>query len=634
MCGICGIMRTGSGAGHEKETLIRAMTNSMAHRGPDDSGIWQDQRVSLGHRRLSVIDLSEAGHQPMANEDGTVIIAYNGEVYNFRELKAKYRLEERGHRFISQTDTEVLVHLYEEIGMKMLGELNGMFAFAVWDGRTGELHLGRDRYGIKPLFIQNDAQHFRFASEIKAIIADSRVPRRASMQALHDYLSFNYIPGTQTAFEGIHEVPPGHYLTVRTDGTSSQNRYWDLDFTPDHTITEEEAAQKSFELMNKSLERRLIADVPIGVFLSGGLDSSTLVALMSAQVSEPVHTYSLGFEEQSFNELPAARIVAEAYGTRHREVLITAQKVRDMLPRYLAQIDEPYGDGSAIPTWYVSELARKEVVVALSGEGGDEAFAGYDTYAAYNTYRWARRVPGAFRNKVLRPLINRLPVSHNKLSLEFKLKRFLGGLDLPPHEAHMWWRIVLDEEHKLSLYSEEARTRSPLAPSQRHFADAFAQADANEVLSGLMYIDSTVFMPDDLMIKNDRMSMAHSLETRVPFTDPELTAYLATVPAKLKMKGGRKKHLMRLAMNNHLPDEILNKKKVGLEMPYSRWLKEDFRDLLLDYLGPDNIGRTGIFRPDAIKALIDDHLAGRHDHGRPLWGLLNYMMWHRLYIEV
>ena len=617
----------------EGETLIRKMTETIAHRGPSDSGVWRNDHVALGSRRLSVIDLSDAGHQPMTNEDGSVVIVYNGEVYNFKELKEKHRLEERGHVFRSKTDTEVLVHLYEEIGLDMVAELNGMFGLAIWDSKKNLLHLVRDRYGIKPLFYQQDEHHFRFGSEIKTIIADDRAERKASMQALHDFLTFNYIPGTQTAFDGIYEIPPGHHMTITSDGTVTQKRYWDLDFTVDRNITEKQAATRAYELMDKSLQRRLIADVPIGVFLSGGLDSSTLVALMDDHVDEPIHTYSVGFEDQSFNELPYARIVAEEFKTVHREVIITADMVKDLLPKYLTYIDEPYGDGSAIPTFYVSELAKDEVVVVLSGEGGDEAFAGYDTHAAYNIYKWCRKIPAFVRNGIIAPLANMLPVSDKKLSFEFKLKRFLGGLDLTPEHAHLWWRIVLSEEQKSGLYAKAADNHTPFKPSVRHFEKAYERSNAADTLSKLMYIDSTVFLPDDLMIKNDRMTMAHSLEARVPFTDPELTGFLASVPPHLKMKGGKKKNIMRLAMEDKLPDSILNKKKVGLEMPYSKWLKNELRDLMLEYLGPDNIRKTGIFRPEPVQALIDDHVAGRRDNGRALWGLLNYMMWHRLYIE-
>ena len=626
-------MQLGSASGRMDDSLINRMTDTLTHRGPNDRGTWSNERIALGHRRLSVIDLSYAGHQPMENEEGSVIIVYNGEVYNFKELKQKYRLEERGHVFRSQTDTEVLIHLYEEIGLDMIAELNGMFAMAIWDDRQGKLHLIRDRYGIKPLFYQIDKNYFRFGSEIKAIVADNRVTRKASVQALHDFLTFNYVPGVQTAFEGIYEIPPAHFMTIGPQGTVHQERYWDLKFEVDESIDEKSAVERAYELMDLSVRRRLIADVPIGVLLSGGLDSSTLVALMSKHTNERIHTYSVGFEDQSFNELPYAKIVAEQFNTIHREVLITADSVKAMLPKYLSYIDEPYGDGSAIPTYYVCEKAKDEVVVVLSGEGGDEAFAGYETYSAYHASKWFRRIPQVLRNGVIAPLINLLPTSDKKLSLEFKLKRFIAGQDLAPELAHLWWRIVLSESQKLNLYTQETKDQLVPEPSDRHFKEAYKRSGASDVLSGLMYIDSAVFLPDDLMIKNDRMSMAHSLEARVPFTDPEFTGYMATVPPKLKMKRLRKKHLMRLAMQHDLPASIVNKKKVGLEMPYSRWLKHELNGLLMQYLGPQHIEETGIFQPEPIKNLIDNHMSGKQDNGRPLWGLMNYMMWHELHIE-
>jgi asparagine synthase (glutamine-hydrolysing) len=569
----------------------------------------------------------------MGNEDGSIQIVYNGEVYNFRGLKDRFALVERGHTFRSRTDTEVLVHLYEEIGLDMVSELNGMFAIAIWDTRDRVLHLIRDRYGIKPLFYQRDDQFFRFGSEIKAIIADQRVSRRVSLQALHDFLTFDYIPGQQTAFDGIYELPPAHWMSIDADGNVEMRRYWDLSFEVDESIDERIAVRRALELMDISVQRRLIADVPIGVLLSGGMDSSTVVALMHRHTSEPIHTYSVGFEDQSFNELPYARIVAEQYHTVHREVVVTPQKVRDLLPKYLNYIDEPYADGSAIPTYYVCELAKDEVVVVLSGEGGDEAFAGYETYSAYQVARWAQLVPRWIRQGLVAPLVNRLPTSDKKLSLEFKMKRFLGGLDLPPEQAHLWWRVVLTEAQKLNLYTPEVREQLVPEPSVRHFVQTFAALNGTDTLSRLMYIDSSIFLPDDLMIKNDRMSMAHSLEARVPMTDPELTQFMARVPPRVKFPRFRKKHIMRRAMEGLLPPQILDKKKVGLELPYSRWFKSELKDLMMAYLGPERIANTGLFRPEAIRTLVDDHLAGRVDNGRALWGLLNYMMWLELYID-
>lgn len=633
MCGICGILQVGSAVEPEPHHLIDQMTDTLIHRGPDDRGTWQNQWVALGSRRLSIIDLSSAGRMPMSNEDGSIRLAYNGELYNFRELKQRFALVERGHVFRSQTDTEVLIHLYEELGLEMAKELNGMYAIAIWDNRTRKLHLIRDRFGIKPLFYQQDAQHFRFGSEIKAILADTRVPRQPSLQALHDFLSFDYIPGPQTAFAGIYELPPAHWMSIDVAGQVTTARYADLAFVEDRQITEQSAVQQTLTYLDQAVQRQLVADVPIGVMLSGGMDSSTLVALMAHHVSEPIHTYAVGFEDQSFNEIPYARIVAKQFATQHREVVVTPQMVCDLLPKYLTYIDEPYGDGSAIPTYFVSQLAKGEVKVLLSGEGGDEAFAGYETYSAYRVSSWFRRVPAWIRQGLIAPVIRQLPVSDKKLSLEFKLKRFIGGQDLPPAQAHLWWRLVLSEAQKFALYSPDVREQLQVAPAVRHFTERFDRLQIRDTLSRLMYLDANVFLPDDLMIKNDRMTMAHSIEARVPFTDNDLTEFMARVPAGLKLKGLRKKHLMRQAMTGILPPVILNKKKVGLEMPYSRWFKHELKDLLLDYLSPARVQASGLFQAQAVQNLVNDHLAGRVDNGRALWGMLNYMLWLERYID-
>lgn len=644
MCGICGMVRLGAAPPEEDDGLLDRMTDTLAHRGPDDRGTWRGAHVGLGSRRLAVIDPSPAGHQPMTNEAGTLHLVYNGEVYNFRELADRHGLKDR-HDFRSRTDTEVLLYLYEELGVDMVHQLNGQFAIAVWDARDRTLTLLRDRYGIKPLFWQRDEGWFRFASEIKAILEDRRVPRRASLQAMHDFLSLGYVPGPQTAFEGIHELPPAHWMRVGANGDSTVRRYWDpgmgeVDAAGESLgdgggavpPTTTRIAGRARELLDTSVQRRLIADVPVGVLLSGGMDSSALVALMSRHVSEPVRSYSVGFEDPTFDERRAARLVAQRFGTVHQEVVVTPDRVREMLPAYLRWIDEPYADGSAIPTWWVSGLAKDEVVVLLSGEGGDEAFAGYDTHAAYKAAAAGRRVPRFLRDGLVAPLVRALPVSHDKLSFEFKAKRFLGGLDLAPEDAHLWWRIILTEARKRALYSPAVtEALRPEAP-ERWFREVFGRSGAADPLDRLLQVDASVFLPDDLMIKNDRMTMAHSLEARVPFTDPELTGFMARVPASVKLPGMNKKRVLKDALKDLLPHEILARKKVGLEMPYSRWLADELKDVLLDWCGPERVEAAGYFRPEAVRALVDEHLQRRHDHGRALWALMNFMMWHELYV--
>ncbi|MFN0109134.1 MAG: asparagine synthase (glutamine-hydrolyzing) [Blastocatellia bacterium] len=631
MCGICGVLRLNQNAQPVSQPLIDRMTDSLAHRGPSDRGTWSDDKISLGSRRLSVIDLSMAGHMPMSNEDGTVHIVYNGELYNFRELKERFKLAER-YTFRSRTDTEVLLRLYEELGIEMAKHLNGMFGIAIWDSRIETLFLLRDHAGIKPLFYQQDENYFRFGSEIKAIIADDRVARSPSLQALYDFLTFDYVPGTQTAFDGIHEVQPGHWMSIDSRGKVETERFWQASWRLDSSLDEQTASQRAYELMDKAVERQIVADVPVGVLLSGGMDSSTLVALMSRHTSEPIHTYSVGFEDQSFNELPYARIVAKQFNTVQREVVVTPEIVKELLPKYLSFVDEPYGDGSAIPTYCVCEIAKDEVVVVLSGEGGDEIFAGYDTHAAYKASSWFGMIPRTIRKGLIAPMVNSLPVSDKKLSLEFKMKRFIGGQDLTPAEAHLWWRVVLTEAQKRELLAPELFNQFDAQASARHFTCAYKRSNASETLSRLMDIDWSVFLPDDLMIKNDRMSMAHSLEARVPLTDTELVEFMSIVPAKLKLPGLRKKNIMRRAMEGSLPPVILNKKKVGLEMPYSRWFKNELKETLLHHLSPQRIAERGLFNPAFVAQLIDEHLTGKRDHGRALWGLLNYAVWMELYI--
>jgi asparagine synthase (glutamine-hydrolysing) len=632
MCGICGIIRYSGESDPDDSRLIEEMKQAMVYRGPDNQGTYQNHGVTLGHQRLSIIDLSEHGRQPMPNEDETLWIIYNGEIYNFRELKSQYRLEESGHRFRSRTDTEVLVHLYEELGTDMFCQLNGMFALAIWDSRKRELILARDRFGIKPLFYTHLPDRFLFASEIKCILKDPAYQPHLNPQAAYDYFTFDYVPGDQTIFDGIQEVPSWHYMKVSSTGSMELVRYDDIEYDIDTSLSESHILTEIDHLMEQAVQRQLVSDVPLGVLLSGGMDSSALVAYMKRVTDQTIKTFSIGFKEPSFNELPYAQMVAEHYQADNQHVIIDPEKVRDMLPKYLSYIDEPYADGSAIPTYYVSQLAKQQVTVVLSGEGGDEVFAGYDTHLAYLARRRFRHIPSVIRDGIIAPIINRLPVSHKKLSLEFRMKRFLGGVDLPPEHAHLWWRTVLTEAQKQKLFDEDFfRTHNP-EPSVRWFETLFRKSRAEDDLNSLLYIDAGLFLPDDLMIKNDRMTMAHSLEARVPFTDNDLYRFLARVPVSLKLKHNIKKYLLRKVCNPILPKTVINKKKVGLEIPYSQWMTGPLKPLLDQYLNPESLKNTGIFQPDFVTTMIDQHQNLVADHGRFLWGILNFMMWKQLYM--
>ncbi len=632
MCGFAGIL-TSDESLDPSGTTLDGMAALLRHRGPDAAGVYRDSFCRLAHRRLSIIDLSEAGRQPMSNEEGTVWIAFNGEIYNFRELRAQFRLD-RNHRFRSRTDTEVLLHLYEELGIDCLRQLNGMYAFALWDTRAQTLYLARDPFGIKPLFYLQHRGGFYFGSEIKALLTVPGFQPRPSLEGLYHFLALDYVPGSLTAFEEIAELRPGHLLSLRPAHPEPRiERFYDLRYQVIPQMSEAEAVEHSRALLTQAVERQLVGDVPVGVMLSGGMDSSALAALMShVRGDAGFHTFSIGFDDPSFDESRYARLMASHLGTEHHEILVTPQKVEALLRRYLGYIDEPYADGSAIPTYLLAQCAKDFVTVLLSGEGGDEFFSGYDTYAAYKMRRLYRRLPAWLRQGMIRPLVNLLPVSDRKLSLDFKAKRFVRGAELDVPQSHFSWRAVLSEEAKRLVLAEPERFRE-YAPSPQLFVDTYARCGASDELNRLLYLDYSYHLPDDLMIKNDRMTMAHSLEARVPFTDTDLVSFLATVPVDLKMRGLHKKHLLRSALKDVVPAEILRKKKVGLEMPYSRWLRAELREVGEAVLCDSRLRSTGLLDPRGVRRLWEEHQALRTDHGRALWGLINYMLWHEMYIE-
>lgn len=634
MCGFAGGLLRESKLFHDSRLLER-MGAVLAHRGPDDNGSVTAGPCGLVHRRLSIIDLSQSGHQPMSNEDESIWIAYNGEVYNFRELRRQYNLDANGHIFKSGTDTEVLIHLYETLGEDFLKELNGMYSLALWDSRKRKLLLARDPFGVKPLFYVTVKDGFWFASEIKALLEVDGVERKPSLEALYHFLSYNYVPDALTPFENIHELLPGRAMSIEWEsGRKKEWRFFDFDYTEDKTISSEFALSHSRELLEKAVERTLISDVPVGVMLSGGMDSSALTALMArARGDSDFHTFSLGFEDRTFDESDYAEIVAKAAGTHHHRIMVTPDRVADLLPRYLAHIDEPYGDGSAIPTWLLAEKASSLVTVLLSGEAGDEVYSGYDTHAAYKARKLYRKaVPRFLRQSIVGNLVKRLPVSHRKLSFEFKAKRFTEGAELDMPASHFFWRVVLSDDAKREVLRDSERF-DYFTDSAQYFSNIFGSCRTDSDLNKLLCIDTSCHLPHDLMIKNDRMTMAHSIEARVPFTDVELFRFLARVPEKLKFPGTKKKFLLRESMRGILPDCIINKKKVGLEMPYSRWIREDLREITMEYLNPSRLNATGLFNAAGVEKLRQQHDRLEMDHGRALWGILNYMMWYDMYIS-
>jgi asparagine synthase (glutamine-hydrolysing) len=614
VCGICGIVSSNGPADPDR---LAAMSAKLVHRGPDSDGIFAEGQAALAARRLAIIDL-ETGDQPIANEDSTIHVVQNGELYNYRELRAE--LERAGHRFRTHGDTEVLVHLYEQEGLEFVRRLRGMFAVALWDAPRRRLVLARDRYGIKPLYYRADSSGgLEFASELRAL------PRgEIDLDALEAFLAFNSIPAPLTIFRDARKLPPGH-LVVWEAGETRVERFARPAPAALDDLRDDDEAELIEELrarLRDSVCAHLVSDVPVGVLLSGGIDSSALTALAAQESLEPVRTFSIGFEERSFDELGDARLVAELYGTQHRELVLRPDAAL-LLPALAEAFDEPFADSSALPTYLVSQLAAQDVKVALSGEGGDELFGGYYTYVADQL---ALRAGGAAR--LARPLVERLPTSTARASFDYKAKRFVRGAHLQPLERHHAWKEIFSPEARAELTGR----RHDFDPVDLYRA-RFAETEGAELLARLQDVDLGIYLVDDLLVKTDRASMAHSLEARVPFLDPAVTNFAAALPAKHRVHGLRKKVLLRKAVAPLVPREIVRGKKRGFSIPAAAWLRGELEPFARETLSADTLRRQGYFRPEAVTALLDCHLAGKEDLSRQLWGLLAFTLWHEHHVE-
>jgi asparagine synthase (glutamine-hydrolysing) len=614
MCGICGIATT---RGAVDPGRVAAMSATLVQRGPDSDGTFVDSPVGLAARRLAIIDLA-TGDQPISNEDGRVTVVQNGEIYNYRELR--HDLERAGHRFSTNGDTEVLVHLYEEHGERFADRLRGMFAVALWDSRRGRLVLARDRYGIKPLYYREADGELAFASELRAI------PRgEIDLDALDAFLAFNSVPGPLTIFREVRKLQPGHVLTWE-DGRTDLLRYARPAPVPaDEVRGDDDEAELVEELrarLRDSVRAHLVSDVPVGVLLSGGIDSSVLAALAAEEVSEPLRTFSIGFEERSFDELADARLVAERYGTDHHELMLRPDAAL-LLPALADAFDEPFADSSALPTYLVSQLAAGEVKVALSGEGGDELFGGYYTYAADLLAERA-----GWTARILRPFVERLPSSSAKASFDYKAKRFVRAAHLPPLERHHGWKEIYSADARAELTGR----RGGFDPVDLLRA-RFEETAGAELLARLQDVDLGTYLVDDLLVKTDRASMAHSLEARVPFLDPVVTNFALALPGKHKVRGLRKKVLLRKAAEPLVPSELLRRRKRGFSIPAAAWLRGELEPFARETLSPETLRRQGFLRPEAVTRLIDDHVSGREDLSRQLWGLLAFTLWHERHVE-
>ncbi|NQU40262.1 MAG: asparagine synthase (glutamine-hydrolyzing) [Lentisphaerae bacterium] len=601
---------------------MRAMASEMSHRGPDQEGVYCSDGISLAHRRLSIIDLSELGRQPMSNEDGSVQLSFNGEIYNFKELRPE--LERRGHVFRSQTDSEVIIHGYEEYGRDIVNKLRGMFAFAIWDSRTQTLFAARDRIGIKPLYYHHNGRRFLFASEIKAILQCREVPRRLNAQALYDYMGFEFVPAPDTMFTGIHKLPAGHLLELR-DGKLKIEQYWDLPLGG-NTLSYDDAVERQRELLDEAVQSHLMSDVPLGVFLSGGLDSSALVAMMRRHISGRLQTFTIGYKDRSFSELEYAQQVADYFGTDHHVLMIDGLNA-DYVEKALWHLDEPMTDLSTVPLMLVCEQARKHVTVCLSGEGGDESYAGYDRFKAAAMDRRYRMLPAAIRHHLVSPMVGALPDQPQKKGAINMLKRFVEGSDLPLEGNHLRWQYFSNSKQDGALFSNQLRDSIVADPFRlvRDYAARCAHADR---INQQVYLDMRYMMTDSVLMKVDKMSMAHSLEIRVPLLDHVLVEFIASLPGDWKLKGTRTKHVFRSALKGMLPDTIVERGKQGYSLPVKQLLRDELKDYMVELLNESPIIQTAM-QPATVNRLIDEHVAMKHNHNHVLWAMMNVAIWQR-----
>ena len=618
MCGICGYL------GFDDPDLLQKMTEALAHRGPDDAGTYVAGGVGLGHRRLSIIDLSPAGRQPMTNEDRTVWVSFNGEIYNFGDLRPY--LEAAGHRFQSRTDTEVLVHGYEAWGPEgLLDRLRGMFALGLWDARNRTLLLARDPLGKKPLFYAHTAGGLVFASEPKALYLDPALDRTVDRAALRKYLFHGYVPAPASLHPGLQKVRPAHYLLAR-DGTTTERPYWRPPAPGSATQPPalHEAVDRLETLLGRAVERRLISDVPLGIFLSGGLDSSTIAAVAARRAGRRVRTFAIGFSEVAYDESDHARRVARHIGAEHTEETLTPARLLEVIPHLGAMVDEPMADASIIPTYLLSQMARRHVSVALGGDGGDELFAGYPTYLGHQVADAYDRLPAALRHLVIRPLSELLPARFGNYTLDYMARKFVEASGEPAGVRHHLWMRYFAPAEVGRVMGEPASAAGELYAD---IADHLAGLPPMDSVATALYLNLQLYLPDCILVKVDRASMAPSLEVRSPFLDRDVVDFVVPLPLRLKLRRGRGKVLLKALAERYLPPAIVHRKKQGFTVPVGEWFRGPLRPLLRDALGPARLARQGLFDGRAVEALIAEHEAGRRNRWKELWALLVFQLW-------
>jgi asparagine synthase (glutamine-hydrolysing) len=626
MCGIAGFAEreagtSGQGCSREQAfALVHAMCGVIRHRGPDDEGIHAAPGLGLGMRRLSIIDLS-TGHQPMHNETSDVWVVFNGEIYNYRELRRE--LEAQGHRFVTESDTETIVHAYEEWGTSAFSRLRGMFGIALWDARSGELFLARDRAGIKPLYYAETSGGLYFGSELKSLLVSGGISRELSPEALDHYLSFLYTPGDQSIFSGVRKLPPGHYLRWH-HGEATIVRYWQIATSEPFAGSEDEAAAQLHDVLAEAVRLHLLSDVPLGAFLSGGVDSSLVVALM-AEATNKVTTFSIGFDEPEYDELPYARAVAEHFGTDHHEFVVRPDAL-SILDALVWHFDEPFADPSAIPTWYVSEIARRHVTVVLSGDGGDELFGGYDRYLPHPRVAAFDRVAIPAKQQIAAAIWPLLP--HGARG-----KNYLRHVSQDEDGRYVDSIAFFQPDEKNALLSSDVRAALNGHEAGRASLGRFQRFSALPHHSRMMRFDFETYLPEDVLTKVDRMSMAHSIESRVPLLDNNVIDFAATLPASFKIRKGRRKHILKRAAARLLPSEILDRRKQGFGVPIGAWFRGNLRELFHDILLSARTRARGYFEPAFVERIVKEHLSGTRDHSMRLWQLLVFELWHRQYLD-
>ncbi|MEO7658286.1 MAG: asparagine synthase (glutamine-hydrolyzing) [Pyrinomonadaceae bacterium] len=627
MCGITGFVNANGDA--VDRACLEAMNQAIFHRGPDEDGFYTNQNVGLAMRRLSIIDLA-SGQQPIYNEDRTKAIVFNGEIYNYQTLRDG--LLERGHKLYTKSDTEVVLHLYDEYGADCLQHLRGMFAIAIWDKNEKSLFLARDRVGKKPiLYSHQKNRDLIFGSEFQAVLKHPSVSREVDLEAIDSYFSYLCVPAPQTAFKQIRKLEPGHWLRWK-DGQIETRRYWQPDFSKKIKITENEAIEETTRILRESTRLRMISEVPLGAFLSGGVDSSAVVALMAQESSTPVKTFSIGFEEQDFSELKYAKRVAEHVGAEYHEFIVRPNAL-DVIPTLVEHYGEPYADSSAIPTYYVSKETRKHVTVALNGDGGDESFAGYERYTAMRMAEAYARVPAALRKIFVETPVNLLPISELKRSRFRDAKRFLKAVNLPRTERYFRWMSTFNRDAKAEIYTSEFAAAVSGQNASELLENWFAKANGTGTLDATLLTDQMTYLPNDLLVKVDIASMANSLEARSPFLDHNLIEFAASLPETMKMRGLGTKTLLKKVAARLVPKEVIYRRKMGFGVPIGKWFRGEMKDFVRSVLLSDKSLKRGIVRPEILQRYVDEHTSGERDHAFQLWTLLMLELWFQRFID-